>query len=325
MKLSCIMCNVGIGLSLVCGASARAGDIFVSDSGNGTVVRFDSAGNESIFASGLNDPSGLAFDGGGNLYVADSGAGTILKFSANGSGSVFASGLTDPTGLAFDGNGNLYVASQVGGTILRYSAGGSASVFASGLTAPTYLALGNLYVSTVCSIQEFDSAGNQSTAFSSFNNVYGLAADSTGDVYAALQNVGSIIRVAGSGGPSTPFLYPYAINPFELDPLGLAFDNGGNLYATFSNLGYYGANGQSAELNGVVMEFNSAGIGSIITTGLGNPGYIAVQNSQNIQPVEFVPEPPTWIITIAGISALLVGRSVRKIPVFRFQKLQRKA
>jgi DNA-binding beta-propeller fold protein YncE len=43
--------------------------------------------------AGLNQPQGLAFDSAGNLYVANSGNDTIMKFDPAGNGSVFASGL----------------------------------------------------------------------------------------------------------------------------------------------------------------------------------------------------------------------------------------
>ena len=323
MKLSRIMFNVGIALPLVCGIPARAGNVFVSDSGDGTIVQFDSAGNESVFVSGLNNPAGLAFDESGNLYVANSGAGTILRFDGSGTASVFASGLNNPGGLAFDNNGNLYVASQNDGTILRYGSDGIGSAFASGLSAPQYLAFGNtgnLYVSTGSSIQEFDSIGNQTTIFSAFNDVYGLAADSSGDLYASLQNIGSITRILGSGGPGAPFQYPYTINPFELDPLGLAFDGSGNLYATFSELGYWDADGQSDLLNGVVMEFNPNGTGAIIAAGLSDPRYIAVQGTQGVT-VQFVPEPSSWNIAIAGLCAWFAGRSLRMTSLWHMRRL----
>ncbi len=318
MKLFCKTLDVGIVLFLVCGFSAHASNVFVSDSGNGTIRQFDSAGNESVFASGLANPTGLAFDGSGNLYVANSGGGTILRYTSSGTGSVFASGLNDPTGLAFDNNGNLYVANQGNGSILRFNSSGNASVFASGLgfnEDPTYLAFdngGNLYVSTTHAIEKFNSGGNQSTVFSTWNFVYGLAADNNGDLYASLQNAGSIIRILGSGGPNTPLGYPYNLNAFQVDPTGLAFDGGGNLYATFTLLGYFGANGGYNTLSGVVMEFNSSGTGTILTTGLNDPNYIAVQDALMIQPVEFVPEPSTWTMMVVGLVLLGAGRRSRR-------------
>jgi hypothetical protein len=305
--------NLGIVLLLAGGALAHASNLYVSDSGSGTILQFDSSGNESVFTSGLNNPAGIAFDSGGNLYVADSGNGTILRYNSSGIGSVFASGLNDPTGLAFDSDGNLYVANQGNGSVLRFNSIGNSSVFASGLGSnedPTYLAFdngGNLYVSATHSIEEFSASGSQSTIFPTWNFVYGIASDSGGDLYASLQNAGSITRILGSGGPNTPLGYPYSLNAFQVEPTGLAFDGSGNLYATFTELGYFGANGGYNILNGVVMEFNASGNGTILTTGLNDPNYIAVQNTLTIQPVEFVPEPSTWTMMVAGLVLLGVG------------------
>ncbi|MGO9466580.1 MAG: hypothetical protein ACLQVF_20760, partial [Isosphaeraceae bacterium] len=65
------------------GALAHASNLYVSDSGSGTILQFDSSGNESVFTSGLNNPAGIAFDSGGNLYVADSGNGPILRYNSD--------------------------------------------------------------------------------------------------------------------------------------------------------------------------------------------------------------------------------------------------
>lgn len=298
--------NLGIVLFLGCALSAHASNVYISDSSSGTILELGSDGSESVFASGLNNPAGLAFDRSGNLFVADSGNGTILRFNSNGSGSVFASGLNDPTGLAFDNSGNLYVANQGDGTIWQFGSDGNGSVFVSGLglnVDPTYLSFdgsGNLYVSGTHAIEMFDANGNQSTIFSAFNYVYGLAADSSGDLYASLQNAGSITRVLGSGGPTMPLSYPFTVNPFQIDPAGLAFDGSGNLYATFIQLG---AGGQLSDAGGAIMEFDSNGNGTVLATGLNGPEYIAVQNTLTVPHPQFVPEPSTWIMMIVGLVA----------------------
>ena len=51
--------------------------------------------------TGLNVPIGLAFDASGNLYVGNRGTGTIEKFDSSGNASVFATGLGDVEFLAF--------------------------------------------------------------------------------------------------------------------------------------------------------------------------------------------------------------------------------
>ena len=83
-------------ISLIC-SSASAQNLFVSDfdfQGNyGIIDEFTPNGVRSTFASGLNDPSGLAFDKAGNLFVADAGSGAIYKFTPAGVRTTFASGL----------------------------------------------------------------------------------------------------------------------------------------------------------------------------------------------------------------------------------------
>src|SRR6201993_150516 len=98
-------------LSLIC-ARASAQNLFAVD--YGIIDEFTPNGVRSTFASGLNNPLGLAFDSAGNLFVADTGhyagEGAIYKFTPTGVRTPFASGLNSPLALAFDGQGNLFVA-----------------------------------------------------------------------------------------------------------------------------------------------------------------------------------------------------------------------
>src|SRR5580658_3983999 len=91
--------------------SAHADTFYVSNTGNSTVVKVDSNGNASVFAStGLDMPLGVALDNCGNLYVANPGDRTIEKFDSSGTGTVFASASGLAFGLAFGSNDNLYAA-----------------------------------------------------------------------------------------------------------------------------------------------------------------------------------------------------------------------
>ena len=89
-----------IAITLLTSSLTYADNIYVSCLGNGTIEKFDSSGNRSTFASGLNSPDGLAFDSSNNLYVANYGGGTIIKFDSSGNRSVFASGLSGPLFIA---------------------------------------------------------------------------------------------------------------------------------------------------------------------------------------------------------------------------------
>jgi hypothetical protein len=103
----------------------------------------------SAFASGLNTPTGLAFDAG-NFFVANSGNGTVSEVSPAGvvSASPFATGLNDPVGLAFDSSGNLYVTNLGNDTVSEVTPAGVPSTFASEFNQPEGLTVnaGNLFV-----------------------------------------------------------------------------------------------------------------------------------------------------------------------------------
>ena len=51
----------------------------------------------------------LAFDAAGNLYVADPSRHSVFKYTPDGTKSSFATELNYPLGLSFDGEGNLFV------------------------------------------------------------------------------------------------------------------------------------------------------------------------------------------------------------------------
>src|SRR5437773_11624633 len=101
-------------------ANANPGDIYVSYNGHaaihGTIYDYAPNGTGRVFASRLNGPRGITFDGAGNLFATIGHAGTVVKFAPDGTQSPVASGLGSPEGVGFDSSGNLYVA-ETGGTI----------------------------------------------------------------------------------------------------------------------------------------------------------------------------------------------------------------
>jgi DNA-binding beta-propeller fold protein YncE len=76
----------------------------------------------------LNMPQGMAFDAAGNLFVANAGDNTIVKITPSGVQSVFASGFTKVSGLAIDSSGNLLVADEFTNGIVVVSPGGVETV-----------------------------------------------------------------------------------------------------------------------------------------------------------------------------------------------------
>ena len=185
----------------------------------------------TFVSSGLNSPSGLAFDSAGNLYIANAANSTISKVTPTGSVSTFvSSGLNLPGGLAFDSSGNLYVANANANSVSKVTPAGVVSTFASGLHDPIGLAFdaaGNLYVANDSNntIAKVTPGGSVSTFVSGgLTNPYALAF-SAGNLYVADTSNPMILKVTSGGSVSTFVSSPGTIS----DPDGLAFDSAGNL------------------------------------------------------------------------------------------------
>ena len=210
MKSSARWCLLlaAVALTAAWGGSAQASGILYASLTNGVIERYDLTTGQDLgtFASGLNNPQGMAFDSAGNLFVANGGGGTISKIIPDGTVSTFATGFQVPTGLAFDSAGNLYVANY-GGDVIRST-----------------------------SISKITSDGTVSTFASvSMNGYYGpngLAFDSSGNLYTSVSRFDNALKVAPDG---TVSIFVPGPNTGKLNwPTGLAFDKSGNLYAANS-------------------------------------------------------------------------------------------
>ncbi|MDD2834047.1 MAG: SMP-30/gluconolactonase/LRE family protein [Methylotenera sp.] len=124
------------------------GRIFISEinefgkDGDGQITLIDAQGETSVFASGLDDPKGLAVIGE-NLYVADKTK--IIKIATDGTQSVFVApeAFAHPpqflNDLEADPQGNLYVSdsgdilgSGKGGAIYKIDANGGVTLLIDG-------------------------------------------------------------------------------------------------------------------------------------------------------------------------------------------------
>jgi DNA-binding beta-propeller fold protein YncE len=81
--------------------AAQADGLFVANELNNTVSEVTPSGSVSTFASGFNDPFGLAVNASGDLFVANFSNNTISEVTPSGSVSTFATGFSGPFGLAF--------------------------------------------------------------------------------------------------------------------------------------------------------------------------------------------------------------------------------
>lgn len=167
-----------------------AGILFVAVSSANIILEVTPNGATNVFASGLDDPQGLAFDSAGDLFEADENSGRIYEFTNNAGTvssnlTVFAIGLKQPINLAFDGSGDLFEADEGSGNIYEFTnnngtLSSNPTLFASGLSVPWALAFnsaGNLFETDRGSgnIYEFTPNGTRTTFASGLSTLEGLA------------------------------------------------------------------------------------------------------------------------------------------------------
>ncbi len=234
-------------------AADAAGNVYVADSGNGTIRKIvagpvvstlagsasvgsaDGAGTSARFFG----PSSTAIDASGNAYVADAGNNTIRFVTSAGVVSTFAgsagvAGTNDgggaaarfsgPQGVAANAAGSLlYVADTLNHTIRKITSSGTVSTFA-GSAGSNGIADG-------------------SGALALFNSPQGVAVDSSGTVYVADTWNHTIRKITSGGAVTTLAGVPgnygdldsnmpgYGTNGARFNcPSGIAVDLSGNIY-----------------------------------------------------------------------------------------------
>src|SRR5579862_8559985 len=85
--------------------TSNATIIYVTDYSANTVDEILPGGGESTFATGLNNPFGIAANSSGDLFVADDGTGNIYEYTPGGVRSTFATAPPFVHGLACDSAG----------------------------------------------------------------------------------------------------------------------------------------------------------------------------------------------------------------------------
>ena len=281
-------------LGISASANGALNDLFASIGGNGQnggdfVYQYTPTGVQSIFASGLSRPGGVAFDHGNNLFVAinlggipPNFQGTILKITPAGVQSTFAtvSGGVSLRALAFDSSSNLFVMAQA------FAAPGSSTIW------------------------KFTPGGVQST-FGSFPGTgVGLAFDNTGNLFAA-DSDGQTIYKFTPDGTSSIFVGPAAFDP-DQGPSGLAFDRFGDLFVSTVGSQPPVVNGDS------ILKFTPQGVGSLFATGLNYPRGLAFDRSGNLFVAEINQSGPGDILkfTPDGVMTVFAVAGEHSLPDF---------
>ena len=209
-------------------------NIITTVAGNGSGA-YAGDGGAATNAS-LHYPQGVAVDAVGDLYVADTDNQRIRKVAANGiittaagdgaaafsgdGGAATNAGLNLPYGAALDAFGNLYIADRSNNRIRKVAANG--------------------IITTVAGNGSSGYSGDGATATNaSLNLPYGVAVDSSGNLYIAdtdnerIRKVaanGIITTVAGKGASGYSGDGGTATNASLNLPYGAALDAFGNLY-----------------------------------------------------------------------------------------------
>jgi sugar lactone lactonase YvrE len=237
------------------------GDVYVVDSGNSKIKKFDSNGKLLLSwgSSGSGNgqfvhPNGIVV-GKKYVYIADTGNARIVMFDKNGTFVYAWGGYGDspgmfhtPTALAFDESGNLFVTDSGGDSIQVFDShyaftyeitpllteGGNFS----GTNGIVFDSQNHFYASAIDNkILKFSDSGDFINFFGSsgieksrFNNPTSIVLDSNGNFYVADTNNHRIQKFDPDGN----FILSFgsegnAVGQLE-EPVGLAIDSSDNMY-----------------------------------------------------------------------------------------------
>jgi len=149
---------------------AVGNQLYVTNSGDGSIVRVNASGVVSPFVSGLsvpNGPFGVSYDGAAALYFVDHGTGRIFRTDL--AGNVTLLGTLTPFGVsetAVAPDGTVFVNDLLSATIYRIDSQGNITPFATGFSGksiPLFAGpgpmvfdhIGNLFVGDGNSVWKF--------------------------------------------------------------------------------------------------------------------------------------------------------------------------
>ena len=290
---------------LLAGYGAHAQNLFVGSYGSQSLIEI-SGGTQTTFATGLNYPTGLAFDSSGDLFESDQFSGNIYEWAGAGTTrTTFVSDLNQPNYMAFNTAGDLFV-SMDGTAIDEFNTKGSLiNTITTGLANATGIAFdsaGNMYVAndngfgaTSGYVLKITTGGTESIYASGLNYPEGMAFNASGDLYVCNGNPSSSIVEIKPGDVQSTFAS-------DLNgPNCIAFNSAGDMFV--ADAGLY-------NIGGDITEFDANGNVLGVDTSISNPVSLAFEGLALP-----VPEPSEYALFGLGAVALVVFSQKKKIAV----------
>jgi streptogramin lyase len=223
-------------------AVTSAGDIWVTNSLNGTLVEYNAAG--AVVAgpvTGLTSPRTVVVDLTGNLWVANTGANSILEFSSSGVllNTFRVGGLAVPFDVAVDGVGDVWSANEKANSISRISGGVVTSFSQNGLSTPMGIVAdneGHIWVGNsdaTTRISEFTSTGAPINFYPNGGSgrVLRLASDGAANLWASDVDAHALTELSPDGTAISPDT-GYVSLSLTKAPQSIAIDQSGNIWVS---------------------------------------------------------------------------------------------
>lgn len=209
------------------------GNVVIKISASGSIAALANPPGEAAFST----PTSAAVDGAGNVFITNNGNATILKIAASGAASVFAGQtkatgsadgagsaalFTTPRGISIDGKDNLYVADEGNCNIRKITPDGVVTTLA-GVAGKTGSADGAGTTATF--------AGPRALAADAGGTVY--VADTDNHCIRKITPAGMVTTLAGLAGEAGLADGAASAARFA-EPRGIAVDTAGNIYVADS-------------------------------------------------------------------------------------------
>lgn len=190
-------------------------NLYIANYPSNLVTKITPNKTKTSITSTIRNPYGLATDSLGTVYVADKSQGWISKIDSSGNDTLWVTGAHIGTiqWLAFDTSNNLYYSTSQN-IIGKVTPSGTKSVILTAAATATFAGMtyrdGYLYVINTYdhTIQKVGLTGGQTTyvtssQLTSANAPQAMVFDAAGNIYVAMTNTSSVIKIDTVGTTST--------------------------------------------------------------------------------------------------------------------------